>query len=586
MELTKDNLFAEIQKYIYAHNFSDLKVFSKQYFHSIVLPCYQDNSKTEPYSIISIDFNDMQKINEKGMKRGDKILHDSVELMDSVMPDNSYCLRIGGDEFVFVLPNISQDKALEYEKAMHKQLHLHSQKIRNTTVTSYCIDSSASNNISSLIDIADSAINVIKQTAKDNSNLNKSIDKWDILENKINENMSTFFKNLRFHNFPMGPEHIRKILESVINSSDSFLPHNNESVTNNLPKDEPTISYINLMKEDLHDLNNLFIENRFKSPKLDDLKYFNDSTFAILLDSLVRDPLTMQFNKSYLYQSLLAERHKTLNVLRISAAFVKVSNTLNDSHSTTDKQIEKLGKTIYGFLSNKIHFNQDAFSDFPPNYMIALDGGDMVLALDSKSEIKAENIKEFLKTKNSENYSNENLLRLVCADSFQKVNKHTFDKILLKQSEECNNNKIPLINELLNDDIINDLLNVTLRDTMNFYKELVPDSNDLASRKKYINLVGKSILSLYSNLDVVHDETIKPQHKSNGMFSKISSKISSFFKPKYSALPYPIDSIHTVDSVSNTKTDFVEKVEVNHNKAIRNKNDLINKDQNKDNFSR
>lgn len=78
MELTKDNLYNEIQKYIYAHKFSDLKVFSKQYFHSIMLPSYENNHKTEPYSIISIDFNDMQKINQKGISKGDKILHDSI----------------------------------------------------------------------------------------------------------------------------------------------------------------------------------------------------------------------------------------------------------------------------------------------------------------------------------------------------------------------------------------------------------------------------------------------------------------------------------------------------------------------------
>lgn len=573
MELTNEKLYNEIQKYIYANNFSDLKVFSKQYFHSIMSPCYADNSSIEPYSIISIDFNDMQKINEKGMKKGDKILHDSIELMQSVLPKDSYCVRIGGDEFLFFLKNISKENALEYETKMHEQLYNNSKKIRGTTVTSYCVCSEDANNISSLVDIADSGINAIKQTAKET----KHIDDWDILESKVRDNFSTFFKTLRFHNFPMETTHLKNILINVIEAYDTFITKENDSV--NELADENTHSesmHQNYHLEDFQDLHNLFVDNRYKSPTSEEFNNFDISVFANVLNYLVRDPLTMQFNKSYLVNHLLEDKKQNLKALRISSAFVKVSNTINNSHSSTDKQIEKQGNDIYNFLNDKINFNQDAFSDLPINYMIALDGGDMLLALNPETDLDAEDIKDFLHAKNSSQYTSDNLLRLVVADNFENLNRHNFEKVLLNQSKQCNKNKIPLINQLLHDDIVSDLLNVTLKDTMLFYKELIPDKKDISAKTKYVDLVSKTILDLYSSLDVVHEEV---KHESK--FSKFMTKVSSIFKKKQLALPPTSETQNeNEEKVSNNIVSFVPKVEIDYSKVqyIDNKKSEKNRD--------
>lgn len=575
MELTKENIYNQMQKYLYAHNFLDLKVFSKQYFHSVVMPCYKDNSKTEPYSVISIDFNDMQKINQHGFKRGDEILHDSIEIMQSVMPKDSYCIRMGGDEFLFFLSNVPKEQGLEYEKQMHKKLEEFSQKIDSTTVTSYCISSKESNSLSSLIDIADSAINVIKQTAKD-SKCN-SIDTWYILQNKINENIGTFFKTLRFHKFPMQIEHMHSILTRVVTSYDSFIKEDskdNNTLEMQVNNEDANFKPEDAFSDDLHDINSLFVNHRFSEPTPAELDKYSTSSLANLLNSLVRDPLTMQFNKSYLSQYLLGDENQHLKALRLSATFVKVSNTINDSHSSTDKQIEKLGSNIYSFLNNKIDFNQDTFSNNPLNFMIALDGGDMLLALNPKTNLKAKDIKEFLDVQNSANYSNDNLLRLVAADKFRKITKNNLDNVLTKQSEECNKNKVPLISDLLNDEIIDNLLSVALRDTMSFYKELVPDINDIEAKSKYIHLINNTILDMYSTLDVIHDD-----EKPHNFFAKFTKKVSSVFKKKPFTLPESSkDSF--VSLSTKTRDSFVPKVTIDHSKTnfYKNKDIVKNKD--------
>lgn len=572
MDLTKESLYNQIQKYLYSHNFADLKVFSKQYFHSIMVPCYSDNSQVEPYSVISIDFNNMQKINERGMKRGDKILHDSIELMQNVLPKNSYCVRNGGDEFLFFLNGLSKEDALEYETKIHEQLSYHSKKIKGATVTSYTVSSKDAQDIASLVDIADSAINTIKQTAKET----KNIDNWDILQNKATENFSTFFKTLRFHNFPMETTHLKNILLDVINSYDTFI--NEETNTNIQLSEENTHSefmHKNYYLDNLQDLNNLFIKNKDSFPSSNELDNFETSTFVNVLNYLIRDPLTMQFNKSYLVNHLLENKKQNFKALRISSAFVKVSNTLNDSHSSTDKQIKKTGNEIYDFLNDKIHFNQDPFSSSPMNYMIALDGGDMMLALNPDTDLDVHDIKDFLNVKNQEEYSSDNLLRLVVADNFQALNKRNFSKILLNQSKECNKNKIPLISKLLDDDIVADLLNVTLRDTMNFYKDLVDDPKDISAKTKYVDLISRTILDLYSSLDVVHDN-IKPQSN----FTKFSNKIASIFKKKQLSLPSASAPEIEKQSRNKNKNIFIPKVKIDYSKIKNVETNNLNNEKN------
>ena len=582
MELTKEGLYGEIKKYIYDDLFADLNVFSKQYFHCIVSPSYSENSNSDPYSVISIDFNNMQQINKNGMKKGDKILHDSIEIMQSVLPENSSTLRLGGDEFLFILNNTSKEAALECEAKMHEQLERFSKKIKGTTVTSYCLSSEEGNNIDSLIDIADVAITSIKQNAK----ISNSLDKWDILEEKAKENFSTFFKTLRFHNYPMEVSQLQKVLLDVITTYDNFSKQEDPSkqtTQNNIEDNENNNTIYS--KDDLKELNALLTDNNLDSNNLEN---FDESTLANILNSLVRDSITQQFSEPYLKKFLLQENSDKFKALKISPAFVKFSNTINSSHSTTNVQMENYHKDFYDFLNNRINFNQDTFTNAPLNYMVALSGGDMLLALDPKTDIKVEDIKEFLNEKNTAKYSADNLLRYVVGDSFDTLDKKSFKKVLSKQTEECNNNKIPLIGEILNDDIVKDLLDVSLKDTLQLYSELVPDMSDVSAKTKYVEMVSRTILDVYSTLDVVHDEDVK-KVKENP-FSKIVNRVSSLFKKKPLALPTPEQTYykHGVPYTNpKSRTEFVPKVQIDYSKVNYNlnKDNQLNKDLNKNKYN-
>lgn len=566
MKFTKENLYNEIRKYIYDSTFGDLNVFSKQYYHCIVSPCFSDNEKNEPYSVISIDFNNMQEINKFGIKRGDEILHDSIELMQSVLPENSYTIRLGGDEFLFLLNNASKEEVRSIEKQMHEKLKEASDLINGTTVTSYSTDSKLANNIDSLIEFADAAITAKKQNAKTSD----SLDNWDILEQKAKDNFSSFFKTLRFHNFPLDTEHMQRILESATNTYDNFIENPDANKEENIDSLENGVNNTIYSIEDLKSLHHLLADSKdgvINQSLLDNVEI---DTLANILNSMVRDPITMQFAEPYFKRFLLDECNDKFKVLKISPVFVKLSNTLNSSHHLTNKQIENKQRKLYNYLNNKIDFNQDTYTNTPLNYMVSLSGGDMLLALDPKTKLKVKDIKSFLESNYSTEYSQDNLLRYVAADKFSKLSKNNFSKVFFDQTDQCNENKIPLIDSLINDDIIQDLLDISLKDTMNFYNQIVPDVNDITAKQKYMNMIGKTVLDLYSTLDVERDEKMI-QEKKQSFFSKTRNTFSSIFRKRVKSLPE--QTLENKEQVSNfsdgnktSKSNFVSKVNIDYSK--------------------
>ncbi|QIR15449.1 tetratricopeptide repeat-containing diguanylate cyclase [Shewanella aestuarii] len=67
-----------------------------------------------PFSIISFDADHFKQVNDNfGHDIGDKVLVKIAELAVSMMRDTDIVGRVGGEEYIVLLPNISQDKAIE-----------------------------------------------------------------------------------------------------------------------------------------------------------------------------------------------------------------------------------------------------------------------------------------------------------------------------------------------------------------------------------------------------------------------------------------------------------------------------------------
>lgn len=88
--------------------------------------CYLDswlkNLKDEslyPITLIMADCNNLKKINdENGHLFGDEYIKKSASIMKAVLPEKSLIFRMGGDEFLCILPNCNNKMVKSYIKQM------------------------------------------------------------------------------------------------------------------------------------------------------------------------------------------------------------------------------------------------------------------------------------------------------------------------------------------------------------------------------------------------------------------------------------------------------------------------------------
>lgn len=490
MSFSKKQLYQTALQYIYAHNFEDLKVLSKQFLYTIAFPSYANNAEREPFSIISFDFNNMRKLNENGKENGDTILHDTIALIQSIMPEDSYIVRSGGDEF-FIFLKEEKEKALIYQDKLHTILQKYHQQIKGASVSSYCVHSSEAENLAEMLNIADSAISVIKKRSRSS----EYVDQWDIFKNKITENITDFFKALRFHKFPMDTQHIKNLSLQLLDSYDLLIKQESDIPCKQKTSISTPMSFAPTF-EKAKELEDLFLTNKKVSQK--QIEKISQSSYKNLLDHLSRDPVTGHHNKSYLINYLLNKKGKSFDTLLISSTFVKACNSIHHAHCITDVQIKEQIDQFSTFVKEHIPDQN--------NSIISLDGGDILYLVEEKSKLDPILLKDFFLSQTSQNFSPNNLLRLVPANSFRKINKDNFEEVIQLEEKECNANKIPLLNHFLSNDIVCELLVTSLQDSAHYYQKIVADPKSPHAKRNFLELALKSILDIYPNLDVEHTE--------------------------------------------------------------------------------
>jgi len=67
-----------------------------------------------PFSIVVIDIDGLWEINDThGHSKGDKVLQELAAVLKSICRKGDYVFRLGGDEFLLLLPNIGEETALK-----------------------------------------------------------------------------------------------------------------------------------------------------------------------------------------------------------------------------------------------------------------------------------------------------------------------------------------------------------------------------------------------------------------------------------------------------------------------------------------
>lgn len=83
------------------------------------------NEDCYPISIISADCDKLKEINDTyGHTAGDDYIKAAVSLFKMTLPDNSIIFRMGGDEFIIILPSTSKEEALLATNQLRKNAKL------------------------------------------------------------------------------------------------------------------------------------------------------------------------------------------------------------------------------------------------------------------------------------------------------------------------------------------------------------------------------------------------------------------------------------------------------------------------------
>lgn len=73
---------------------------------------YRAQQELQPLTVVFIDINDFKKMNDEyGHMFGDQVIQAVATALKHYARDEDYCFRYGGDEFLVVLPNCTEDSA-------------------------------------------------------------------------------------------------------------------------------------------------------------------------------------------------------------------------------------------------------------------------------------------------------------------------------------------------------------------------------------------------------------------------------------------------------------------------------------------
>jgi diguanylate cyclase (GGDEF)-like protein/PAS domain S-box-containing protein len=107
----------QLEKYVHADMLTGL--FNRHYLDEWLANCM--NADMYPLCVVSADCDGLKKINNSyGHAIGDEFLRLTASLLRVELPEKAVIFRMGGDEFLIILPNTTQDECKKYIDVMNE----------------------------------------------------------------------------------------------------------------------------------------------------------------------------------------------------------------------------------------------------------------------------------------------------------------------------------------------------------------------------------------------------------------------------------------------------------------------------------
>ena len=420
--MTLVEIYHRIKQYQYANGLEDLKVYSKQYSSSILLPAYSQNKNLAPYTLLSMDFNHLFDINAKyGKNVGDKVIYQYLSHLIDILPSGSCVIRTGGDEFNILIP-IPYEDAKNYASSVLAMEKEFSALFYGCTTTMHFVDSTQHCNLQSMLkegeqQIASQKVSlkekdsriVVPSMASSNSDFYQSCYRC----------FQTFFKSLRLHNDVFTLPDLKNIYLHCIDVFHALLEKNARVYETDSPV------YLPHPKQDLfQEFHTLLRDCSFVDEK--QLAKILENDHSSTLQKLICEPVTGEFSKDYLQQYLLKEQGSSYRAVLLSSTFIKLNNLLY-GHDATDKDINYLAKQCRTWIEHVsptlLSHPSNAFTSTHPIHLISLGGGDFLVTCPANYPIGNLELEHFIHSVQNETAS-PSLLKLSMSPYAKNIDSH------------------------------------------------------------------------------------------------------------------------------------------------------------------
>src|SRR6185437_12905220 len=88
------------------------------------------NDAIDDLSVIMLDIDHFKQVNDTyGHQSGNDILYMFARKLEAALPPGGYVGRYGGEEFVYILPEVSKNEAIEFAEVLREEIRNHAFRI-------------------------------------------------------------------------------------------------------------------------------------------------------------------------------------------------------------------------------------------------------------------------------------------------------------------------------------------------------------------------------------------------------------------------------------------------------------------------
>ena len=345
---TKLNLLNYIKSFSMP-DYPDLGILSNTFLYDIFIGSCKN---LDNYTLLYGDIDGLRNLNnEIGYKNADLAIEELLKTILDYLPKNITSAKLGGDEFCFIVPNMSTEDTRKITKKIHEAL-AKNEKVKGLDITFGACDSSNFNNIHDMYTYVENKVNMkkhgllnINENVKNVNEFNQKLDKF------IDSTITTYIKNFRFsQNRIFNNDDLKILSYPVINSVSNLLNTDNIVIKN----DCDDFLHENKIDSDIASkIYDLVSKPNINFEELDSLSI---KDLKNIKDILSTDSVTGAHNNVYRDHFILPrleEEGDPFKVILAESLGIKILNSVS-SHSSTDLKIKSTFENLIKNLNEII----------------------------------------------------------------------------------------------------------------------------------------------------------------------------------------------------------------------------------------